>query len=249
MNNKVLIFNPRSANAKHRIPNTILQVGAAIHGRYDFVFVDGNLERDAWLKIKTYFDTGEFKYFCSTVMPGPQLQQAIPFTKQIKENYPNSTTIWGGYFASNQFKVSIEAPYVDYIVNGPGDVAFPALLDALEASRKEDIPKIKNLIFQNEDGAIIHTPKEKLLDQDSLPPLPYTFFNQFYDLNHYLVKTFLGKKTFSYHSSLGCPFTCSFCAVVPIYEGRWKAKTAKTVYEDVRFFIDNYGIDLSLIHI
>ena len=38
--NKVLLFNPRSANAKHRVPNSILQVGASIHGRYEYVPVE-----------------------------------------------------------------------------------------------------------------------------------------------------------------------------------------------------------------
>ncbi|HMB62182.1 MAG TPA: radical SAM protein [Eudoraea sp.] len=248
MPDKALIFNPRSANAKHRIPNSILQVGASIYGKYDFVFVDGNLERDPWKKIASYFDTGAFKYFCCTVMPGPQLRQAIPFTKRIKAHYANAITVWGGYFASNQFKVSIEAPYVDYIVDGPGDSAFPRLLEALENNRKGDLKKIKNLVFQDEEGALVRTPKEALLDQDSLPPLPYQHLNKFYELSHYLSRTFLGKRTFSYHSSLGCPFTCSFCAVVPIYEGRWKAKSAQTVYRDVRYFKEKYGIDAIEFH-
>ena len=43
MNNQILIFNPKSANAKHRIPNSILQVGASIYGVYEFVFVDGKV--------------------------------------------------------------------------------------------------------------------------------------------------------------------------------------------------------------
>ena len=50
--NKVILFNPRSSNSKHRIPNSILQVGASIEGKYDYVFVDGNLENDPWEKIK-----------------------------------------------------------------------------------------------------------------------------------------------------------------------------------------------------
>ena len=79
--NKIIIFNPRSANAKHRIPNSLLPVGASIPGQYDYVFVDGNLEKNPWGKIKSYFDTGNYKYFCSTVMPGPQLKQALPFSK------------------------------------------------------------------------------------------------------------------------------------------------------------------------
>ncbi|TSE05532.1 B12-binding domain-containing radical SAM protein [Aquimarina algiphila] len=248
MKNKILIFNPRSANAKHRIPNSILQVGASIYGKHDFVFVDGNLESDPWKKIKSYFDTGDFKYFCSTVMPGPQLKQAIPYTKNIKELFPKCITIWGGYFASNQFKACIESDFVDYIVNGPGDIAFPSLLDALEDNNYSEINTIKNLIYQDKEGIIIQTPKEKLLEQDTLPPLPYQHLNQFYNLEHYLSRTFLGEKTFSYHSSLGCPFTCSFCAVVPIYEGRWKAKSAQTVYNDVKYFKDTYGIDAIEFH-
>ena len=248
MNKKILIFNPRSAYGKHRIPNSILQVGASIYGIYEFVFVDGNLENDPWEKIDSYFKTGNFKYFCSTVMPGPQLKQAIPFTKKIKEKYPDCITIWGGYFASNQYQVSISSFFVDYIINGPGDVAFPSLIRVLEDNTHAEISIIKNLIFKNEEGEIIKTAKEELLDQDSLPKLPYQHLNSFYNLENYLSKTFLGRNTFSYHSSLGCPFTCSFCAVVPIYKGRWKAKSAEAVYKDVKYFKDTYRIEAIEFH-
>jgi len=71
LKNKLIIFNPKSANAKHRIPNSILQVGAAIHGKYDYIIIDGNLEKNPLDKILEFLKTGAFKYFCSTVMPGP----------------------------------------------------------------------------------------------------------------------------------------------------------------------------------
>ncbi|MDH7448044.1 B12-binding domain-containing radical SAM protein [Aquimarina sp. 2201CG14-23] len=246
--NKVVIFNPRSADAKHRIPNTILQVGAAIHDTYEYVFVDGNLENNPWDTINKYFETGDFTYFCSTVMPGPQLKQAIPFSKKVKESYPNSIVIWGGYFASNQYKVSITSGYVDYIVNGPGDNTFPKLLEVLESKNYNELSLIKNLIYKDKNKKIIQTAKEALLDQDSLPPLPYKYLNSFYPLENYLAKTFLGNKTLAYHSSMGCPFTCSFCAVVPIYNARWKAKSALTVYKDIKYFKDHYNIDAIEFH-
>jgi anaerobic magnesium-protoporphyrin IX monomethyl ester cyclase len=111
--NKVILFNPRSANGKHRIPNSILQVGASIYGKFDFVFIDGNLEDNPWDKIESYLKTGEYGYFGTTVMPGPQLSQAIPYSKTIREKYPDVINVWGGYFASNQYKVVIEAPFID----------------------------------------------------------------------------------------------------------------------------------------
>ena len=246
--NKTIIFNPRSANSKHRIPNSILQVGAAIHGKYEYVFVDGNLEKDPWLTIENFLQTGEYRYFGSTVMPGPQLRQAIPFTKKIKEQFPNIITIWGGYFASNQYKVSLNSGYVDYVINGPGDNTFPELINAIETNQLDKIPSIKNLILKNEKEEIIKTDVEALLDQDTLPKFPYDYLNSFYPVKNYLAKTFMGNKTLSYHSSMGCPFSCSFCAVVPIYNAKWKGMSAARIYEDVTYFKENYNIDAIEFH-
>jgi hypothetical protein len=61
--NKIILFNPKSANGKHRIPNSILQVGASVHGHYDYVFVDGNVEKNPWETIENYLKTGDYKYF------------------------------------------------------------------------------------------------------------------------------------------------------------------------------------------
>jgi anaerobic magnesium-protoporphyrin IX monomethyl ester cyclase len=247
-NNKIILFNPRSANSKYRIPNSILQVGASIDGLFEYVFVDGNLEKVAWDSIEKYLETGNFKYFGCTVMPGPQLKEAIPFTKKIKEKYPSVITIWGGYFASNQYKVAIESGLVDYVINGIGDNAFPNLLRVIENQDFEKLSSIKNLIFRNDENKIIKTQKEDLVDQDKLNNLPYNYLNHFYPLERYLGKTYLGSKTFSYHSSFGCPFTCSFCAVVPIYEARWRGKSPTKIMEDVLFFKEKYKIDAIEFH-
>ena len=129
----VILFNPKSANSKHRIPNSILQVGASIEGKYNYDFVDGNLEMNPWAKIKSILSEGETKYFGCTVMPGAQLQQAISFTKNIRREFPHVLNIWGGYFPANQYQSVLNSDYVDYVINGPGDVAFPSLLKALES--------------------------------------------------------------------------------------------------------------------
>lgn len=242
---KVILFNPRSARAKHRIPNTILQVAASIHGKYDYVLVDGNLESDPWITIKNHLDSGQIKYIGFTVMPGPQLRQAIPYSIKIREQYPNVVMMWGGYFASNQFKTVINSGYVDYIINGPGDEAFPQLLESLESGRSPE--HIQNLIFKRGDE-IIKTSIAPLADQDTLPQLPYSFLNTVYPLSKYLGKTFLGERTAAYHSSMGCPFTCSFCAVVPIYNARWKGKSATLIYKDIKYLIDEHGADAVEFH-
>jgi radical SAM superfamily enzyme YgiQ (UPF0313 family) len=52
----------------------------------------------------------------------------------------------------------------------------------------------------------------------------------------------------AYHSSFGCPFTCSFCAVVPIYNAKWKGKSAEGIYKDVKYIKEKWGADAIEFH-
>ncbi len=238
MNKKVLLFNPRAARHKPRIPNSILTIAASIEGKHEYVIIDGNLEEDPFIKIESYLQSGQFGYFALTVMPGPQLQQAIPYSKKIKALFPDIKIIWGGYFPSNQPKVVIQSGFVDVIVNGPGDKCFPLLINAFESG--SSLESVSNLIYLK-DGKINFTKKDELYNQDELPKLPYVNLDKFYSVQKYLGKTYLGTKTIAYHSSFGCPFTCSFCAVVPIYNARWKGKSAQLIYEDIKYLKEKFG--------
>jgi radical SAM superfamily enzyme YgiQ (UPF0313 family) len=243
--NKVILFNPRSAVGKHRIPNSILNIAASVEGRFGWTIVDGNREKDPWQKLHELLSTGEYKYLGFTVMPGPQTKQAIPFSKKIKKEFPGTVMIWGGYFPTNQYKTVLESGYVDFVINGPGDHAFPSLIDALE--KNEAFDHIRNLIYRS-NVEIKKTVKQDLIEQDSLPALPYDQLHEIYPIDKYLGKTFLGNRTLAYHSSIGCPFTCSFCAVVPTYEARWKAKSAEHVYRDVKYIKDRWQADAVEFH-
>ncbi len=236
--NRVLLFNPRSAKYKPRIPNSILSIASAIEGLFDYVIVDGNLEHDPWEKIHRYLSDGHFSYVGITSMPGPQLKQAIPISKKIRELFPAIRIIWGGYFPSNQYKVVLNSGYVDFIVNGPGEKAFPALLESLENNTPYE--RIHNLMYKL-GGQVVKTAKDELYEPDELPALPYEKLNDFYPIRRYLGKTYLGTKTIAYHSSYGCPFKCSFCAVVPIYNARWKGKSAQLIYKDIQYLKENFG--------
>lgn len=245
----VLLFNPRATAYKARIPNSILQVAASIEGIFPYAIVDGNLEQDPWQKIEAYLQTGIFNCFALTVMPGPQLKQAIPFSKKVKVLFPDITIIWGGYFASNQSAAVLHSGYIDYVVYGPGDKTFPQLLQLLQQQPRTiaTTKLINNLIFLD-GGNMIKTAKDELYDQDTLPPLPYQQLNQFYPLQKYLGKTFLGRHTIAYHSSIGCPFKCAFCGIVPIYQARWQGKSAVNIYKDIKYLKENFGGDAIEFH-
>lgn len=242
---KVLLFNPRAGDNVRIIPNAILAIAASIEGLTDYAIVDGNQDNNPLQTIENYLATGEFGFFASTVMPGPQLRQAIPFTKRIRDKFPGIRIIWGGYFASNHHKTVIHSGLVDVVVNGPGDKAFPGILKAFSDGTPMDT--IENLVFLR-DNSLIKTKKATLYEQDELPQLPYEKLNSFYPVESLLGKTFLGSKTAAYHSSIGCPFTCSFCGVVPIFEARWKGKSAQSIYKDLKFLKEKFGANAFQFH-
>jgi radical SAM superfamily enzyme YgiQ (UPF0313 family) len=119
-------------------------------------------------------------------------------------------TVWGGYFASNQYKVALQSGTVDYVINGPGDNTFPQLIEAIESGEKGLLALIKNLIYKNESEEIVKTAVEALLDQDTLPKFPYEHLDSFYPVSNYLARTFMGNKTLSYHSVWAARFRVRF---------------------------------------
>lgn len=243
---KVILFNPRSADAKHRIPNSILQVGGALRGKYEPIFVDGNLEKNPLEQIINLIVKENPIAFGLTVMPGPQLKQAIPITKYIKEKFPKLPILWGGYFASNQHKIVLESGWVDFIIDGPCDDMLVDLISAIE-SNSTNYSEIPNLIYI-ENGSLVKTKKQAIPNMDQIPSFPYELLNSYYPIQNYLPKTFLGKRTLGYHSSFGCPFTCSFCAVVPIYNAKWKGLAADRIIEDLTEIKTKHGIDAVEFH-
>ena len=102
----ILLYNPRVAKpGYHRLPHSLLQLGALLEGRFSYAIVDGNLdqERDRAGEIIDEVRRGNVRYLGVTIMPGPQLQQAIPDIKRIRAACPDLTIVVGGYFLMKDY--------------------------------------------------------------------------------------------------------------------------------------------------
>jgi anaerobic magnesium-protoporphyrin IX monomethyl ester cyclase len=218
----IVLLNPRSARWKYRLPLSVLSIGAVLEGRYRYSIVDGNVESDVRAALIRTIRQEQARYLAVTVMPGPQLIEAIQLSREMKALFPTITVIWGGYFASLHADVVLRSGFVDHVVRGRGETAFPDLIRNLEEGRPVDAIAV---------GAA--------LDPNTLPPIPYSRV----DVERYLPKTVLGTRTMVYHSSFGCPFLCGFCAVASVYKGSWVGRDAARVVEDLIQFRDRYRID------
>ena len=209
----ILLFHPRSTRPKNRrLPLSVLQLAAVLEGSDKYEIVDGNADPDPWATLDSLAAAGDVEILGVSVMPGPQLKNAIPVCRAFREKYPRVPIVWGGYFASLYTEAALNARYVDFVVKGQGEDTFLELLEALRGGR--DFSRVRGLAFKDPFGLLVQTAGRPLKSPDEYPWLPYHRL----DLSRYIARTFLGSRTAVHQASIGCPFRCNFCGVVPVYD-------------------------------
>jgi anaerobic magnesium-protoporphyrin IX monomethyl ester cyclase len=240
----IVLYNPKVAKpGYHRLPHSLLQLGALLEGRYEYAIVDGNLDqgRDRAAEIIERVRRDGVRYLGVTIMPGPQLQQAVPDIKRIRAACPNLTIVVGGYFPSNHVVTCAMDPAVDFVVISAGEDTFVELIDTLEAG--EDPQDVAGLAFER-GGRVVETPRRNPRHPNDLPRFPYHRV----PVEQYVAPTHLGARTLSHHSSFGCPFFCNFCAVVNMAEGKWMGESADRLGELAQHMVDTWRVDAIEFH-
>ncbi len=236
----IVLYNPpSSATRKPVLPMSLLALGAVLEGQREFTIVDGNLTPDGLGAIDQRIRDDGVSVVAMTVMPGPQLSHAVPLSRALKERHPHVTIVWGGYFPTQHKDACLRAPYVDYVLRGHADLTFPRLLEALESGDRPALAKVPGLARRAPSGETAEHVLPEVPAPDALPDFPYHRV----PMERYVRSTFLGRRTLPHHSSYGCPFTCNFCAVVNLAEGRWRAQSAKRTAAVVRRLVRDYGAD------
>lgn len=222
---RAVLYNPvSSASRKPVLPMSLLALGAILEGKHEYLIVDGNLERDPLAALDGAVRAISAGVLGVTVMPGPQLCDAVPICRAMKALHPDLLIIWGGYFPSEHPDVCLRSGFVDFVVRGHGEIAFARLLDGIASGERP---------HRGMSGP------EPPADPDLLPDFPY----ERVDVPRYARKTFMGARTLAHHSSYGCPFRCNFCGVVGMAGGRWLAQSAARTAAVTRRLVSEWGAD------
>lgn len=224
---RIVLFHPRAAEERFRLPLSVLTLASVVPAGHEVVIVDGDLLADPLPELKRQLSCEGPVCLGVSVMPGPQLARAVPQCQALRAEFPRLTIIWGGWFPSLHAETCLASPFVDVVVRGRGELSFPALIQAI--ADDQDYSAIAGLSFRGKDGKVQHNPDAALAHPDTLPPLPYHLVA----LAKYNQKTWLGSRTTGYHSSLGCPLKCGFCAVAAQFEGRWLGQSVSRMMVDI----------------
>jgi anaerobic magnesium-protoporphyrin IX monomethyl ester cyclase len=239
----VLLYNPRSTSpGKQRLPLSLMAIAAVIEVDYETEFVDGNLIADPAAHIIERAQTTGATLLAVTVMPGPQLTQAVPVCKRVKAALPDLQILWGGYFPTQHADVCLRSGYVDFCIEGQGEAPFRKLVDTLH--RGGALDEVPSLWYRDDAGNIRQTPRALPVPLDNLPWLPYHRV----DMARYRARNYLGNRVYNHNTSFGCPFACNFCAVVALSKRRWIPESAKRMADIVTHLHDKYGADAVEFH-
>jgi radical SAM superfamily enzyme YgiQ (UPF0313 family) len=236
MRHTVLFYNPISTSrGKQRLPLSVMSVAAVIADDYDVEFIDGNIVADPAQAIIDRVKATGAKLLACSVMPGPQLRQAVPVCKQIKAALPDLTILWGGYFPTQHAEVILQSDCVDYIIQGQGEAPFRRFVDTLhQGGTIADIP---SLGYKN--GGVHINPRAPVVPLNNFPWFPYDKV----DTSRYVGHSYLGSRVLNHNTSFGCPFACNFCAVVALSNRRWIPESAERVGNIVKYLYDNWNIN------
>ncbi|HYK90164.1 MAG TPA: radical SAM protein [Acidobacteriota bacterium] len=233
----IIFLHPRATSTRsRRFPLSILALAAVVEGREDYAIVDGNVDPDPGSTLEGILRENPVELLAVSVMPGPQMVAAIPLCREFKTKHPSIPIVWGGYFASLYPDAALNAGYVDYVVRGQGEDTFTELIAAIRGSK--DFCAICGLSYKEGSGRHIHNPDRPLRSPDDYPWYPYHRL----DASKYILPTFLGSRTAVHQASIGCPFRCNFCGVVPVFD-REKAESPERTAAILGFLRERLGVN------
>lgn len=241
----IVLFNPLSTTpGKQPLPLSVMSLAAVLEGRHEWTLVDGNVCPTPARDIIGRLDqNGQSPSLLAvTVMPGPQLTQAVDVCRKVREARPGTPIVWGGYFPTQHADTVLKSPIVDFVVRSQGETPLLELIRTL--AEGGDPSKVSGLSWKLPNGQIIHNPVGTMTPLDDLPELPYHRV----EMEDYVHPTYLGSRTVAHNSSFGCPFSCSFCAVVAMTNRRWLAESPERTSRVLSRLVRDYRVDSVQMH-
>ena len=184
-----------------------------------------------------------------TVMPGPQLTQAVDVCRAVKARAAGRADRVGRLFpdAARRHGAPRRRTSTSSI-RSQGERPLLQLVDVLRSGGIARTASAGSSWKGRRAGEVVHDraqPGAAADPLDDLPDLPYHRV----DMERYLHRNYLGRRTVAHNSSFGCPFACSFCAVVAMSNRRWLAQSpARMAHGDAAPRDDAIGVDAVQMH-
>ncbi len=155
---------------------------------------------------------------------------------------PAAVIVAGGCHASLLPEAVLQAmPEVDYLLRGEAEHTFPELVRCLEEGASDEIAEIPGIGLRRAGRVFISTERPLVEDLDSLPLPAYDLLplGAYFSGSHDAEKT---ERAMTIMSTRGCPHSCIFCSEPVLYGHRFRARSAKSLVNEMELLHRDYGI-------
>jgi radical SAM superfamily enzyme YgiQ (UPF0313 family) len=173
-------------------------------------------------------------------MIGGQIVDALELSRLMKSLKPEIPVIWGGALPTLLPELVVQEPCVDMAVMRQGEVTLIEVVHCL--INGTSIYNVKSGVSIKEKGKCVIKARREFADINNFPP--YRKVYHLIDLPKYIcADEHISPRTISYHSSQGCPYSCGFCAEVPLWNKKWSGLKVETIIDDIVYLMKMQNID------
>lgn len=215
----LLVYTTNYAQWPH-LPNSVLALaGPLINNGFGVEILDAALEDYRSRSYDQYLLVG------ISVLSDTSITLGLEISAFIRDNFPSVKIVWGGAHPTALPEQTISSALVDFVVRGHGEETMVDLARTL--SNGQHYATIKGLSYK-EGGKVYHGGEREPFDMNSVGLYPYHLLDiEKYPSVH---------EKFSYNSSRGCPYQCTFCS----YEKKWVARSSEKVLDDLEKIVNLY---------
>lgn len=170
-----------------------------------------------------------------SMVTGPMITQGVEVARAVRASHPRTPIVAGGWHPSILPEQTLEAPYLDAVVKGQGEITLLEIVRRY-AEGERDLADIAGAFFKS--GAELRgNPPRGYTDINSLPRRPF----ELVDFERYARKC-KGFRWLLYCSSHGCPWDCSYCSNASVYGRNWKPLSAERTVDEMSGLARRYGL-------
>jgi radical SAM superfamily enzyme YgiQ (UPF0313 family) len=209
-------------------PLGILSAVSFLKDNYEIIILDQRLyssEKDFYAQLKKLLQE-EPLYVGLSVYTGPMITFSLEISKYIKEN-SSIPVVWGGVHPSLLPEQTLENSYIDYVIQGEGELTLPEF-SAMLNIHGNNMPLVKGL-WMKRDNDIVYGGDRDFINMQTLPAVPYELI----DFDRY-VQYYKGEKYVYYQASRGCPYRCGYCYNNVFNHAKFRAQSVNKIISEIK---------------
>lgn len=168
------------------------------------------------------------------------LVMALELCMRVKKKCPETVIVLGGPGVSVCAReVLAEFPWVDAIIRGEADEAFPDYVEALIANIKN--PDIKGVVYRSGDNIVDKGWPDPIDQLDKLPMPAYEFCQNSFNKNNRIDIMVGDYNGISLEAGRGCPFNCTFCSTSHFFKKKHRLKSVQRIINEILYTREKLG--------